>query len=70
MAKPNGAAGFVALAGAQLLWLQFYQHHLGGSKEGAGASYSSSEHILTTFAQIGLAVEAKELRYSNDRLAF
>jgi hypothetical protein len=41
MAKPNGAAGFVALAGAQLLWLQFYQHHLGGSKEGAGASYSS-----------------------------
>ena len=59
----------MALAGAQLLWLQFYQHHLGGSKEGADASYSSSEHILTTFAQMRLAIEAKEIRYSNDRLA-
>jgi len=45
------------------------QHYLGGFKEGVGASYSSSEQILTTFAQMGLAVETKEIRYSNDRPA-
>lgn len=68
-AKSNGCADFIAHAGVQSHYLQFRQHYLGGFKEGVSVPYSSSEHILATFAQTGLAVESKDIRYSNDRRA-
>lgn len=61
----SGGVGFIAHASAQSHYLQFYQHYLRGFKEGVGVPYSSSEQILTTFAQMGLSVESKEISYTN-----
>lgn len=61
----NGGAGFIAHASTQSHYLQFFQHYLSGFKGGVGAPYSSSEQIITMLTQMGLALEIKEISYTN-----
>ena len=64
-ASGNGGTGFIAHASDQSHYLQFYHHYLRGFKEGAGVPYSSSDQILTTLTQMGVAFETKEISYTN-----
>jgi SAM-dependent methyltransferase len=61
----NGGSGFIAHASAQSHYLQFFQRYLSGFKGGVGAPYSSSEQIIAMLTQMGLALEIKEISYTN-----
>ena len=61
----NGGAGFIAHARAKSHYLEFYQHYLSGFRGGVGARYSSSEQIINMLKKIGVALEIKEISYTN-----
>jgi SAM-dependent methyltransferase len=61
----NGGAGFIAHASTQSHYLKFFQLYLSGFKGGVGAPYSSSEQIIKMLTEMGLAVETREISYTN-----
>ena len=61
----DGGAGFIAHASDRSHYLQFYQHYLNGFKEGLGVPFSSSEQIVATLTQMGVAFETEQISYAN-----
>jgi SAM-dependent methyltransferase len=61
----KGGAGFIAHASAQSHYLQFFQHYLSGFKKGVGASYTSSEQIISILSKMRVSLEIKDIDYYN-----
>jgi SAM-dependent methyltransferase len=63
--KKNRGAGFIAHASASSHYLKFYQQYLSGFKGDVGALYSSSEQIIAVLKKNGVALDIKEINYTN-----